>query len=270
MTAPSIIDFHAHAFPDELAPRAMKKLIEEAPDVKAYLDGTTAALLESMKRAGIAKSVVCCIATRPEQFEPIFKWCKKVRSDKLILFPSVHPRDANWLERLELVKAEGFRGIKLHPYYQDFYVDENRLLQMYQKLCDEDLLVVIHTGFDIAFPRIRRADPKRLLAVKRAFPDLKLITTHLGAWEQWDEVEELLTGEPIYMEISFAFDYLSAEKARRMIMGHPDEYLLFGTDSPWTDQEKTVSQLKNLGLPEKKLKRMLSDNALDLLALSPD
>ena len=77
-----IIDFHAHAFPDDLAPRAMKKLLEEAPDVKAYLDGTIGALLGSMDNSGIDKSVVCCIATRPEQFEPIFEWCKKVRSER--------------------------------------------------------------------------------------------------------------------------------------------------------------------------------------------
>ena len=34
------IDFHTHAFPDELAPRAMKKLLSEAPGVNAFLDGT--------------------------------------------------------------------------------------------------------------------------------------------------------------------------------------------------------------------------------------
>jgi len=265
-----VIDFHAHAFPDDLAPRAMKKLIEEAPDVTAYLDGTIGGLLGSMERSGIDKSVVCCIATRPEQFEPILDWCRKVGSDKLMLFPSVHPKDPEFLERIARVKAEGFKGIKLHPYYQDFYADEDRLFDIYRKLCEEDLLVVMHTGFDIAFPRIRRADPERLLAIKRAFPELKLITTHLGAWEQWDEAERLLIGKEIYMEVSFAFDYLTPQTARRMIMGHPDEYLLFGTDSPWTDQEKTLSQLKNLGLPEKKLRCMLSDNAVGLLGLPRD
>ncbi|MBE3145282.1 MAG: hypothetical protein IMZ61_15395, partial [Planctomycetes bacterium] len=46
-----IIDFHAHAFPDELAPRAMK-LLAEAPDVNAFLDGTIKALSNSMERNG--------------------------------------------------------------------------------------------------------------------------------------------------------------------------------------------------------------------------
>ena len=249
----------------KLAQNAPYRLLEEAPDVKAYLDGTVGALLASMEHSGIDRSVVCCIATRPEQFESIFEWCRKVRSDKLVLFPSVHPRDPKCLERLELIKAEGFKGIKLHPYYQDFYADEERLFDLYQKLCEEHLLVVMHTGFDIAFPRVRRADPMRLLKIKRAFPDLMLVATHLGAWEQWDEAQDMLIGKPIYIEISFSLDYLTEDAAREMLLGHPDEYLLFGTDSPWTDQARTLSQLRNLRLSEKKLKRMLSDNAAALL-----
>ena len=263
-----IIDFHTHAFPDALAPRAMKKLLEEAPGVTAYLDGTIGALLGSMDDSGIDKSVVCCIATRPEQFEPIFKWCKKIRSERIIMFPSVHPGDPKCIERIGLIKREGFKGIKLHPFYQEFYADEQRLFEMYRKLCDEDMMVVMHTGFDIAFPKERRADPEKLLKIKNAFPKLKFITTHLGAWQQWDEVQELLIGRQIYMEISFAFDYMSPETTRTMLMCHPEEYILFGTDSPWTNQGKTLLQLKNLMIPEKKLESMLSRNAISLLGLS--
>jgi predicted TIM-barrel fold metal-dependent hydrolase len=53
-----------------------------------------------------------------------------------------------------------------------------------------------------------------------------------------------------------------------MILGHPDGYLLFGTDSPWTDQSETLSLLENLHLPQKKLQRILSANALGLLGLA--
>ncbi|HUT31695.1 MAG TPA: amidohydrolase family protein [Sedimentisphaerales bacterium] len=265
--AQRIIDFHTHAFPDELAPRAMRKLLEEAPDVRAYLDGTLSQLLDSMDKAGIEKSIVCCIATRPEQFDSIFQWCKQVRSERLIMFPSFHPLDPKWTDRMRQLKAEGFRGIKFHPFYQDFYVDEKRLFEIYEQVCREDLLVVMHTGYDIAFPRVRRADPERLVKIKQAFPELKFITTHLGAWEQWDEVRQSLIGRQIYMEISFALEYLEAGTAREMIMNHPEEYVLFGTDSPWTDQQETLSMLKNLQLPGKKMQRILSGNALRLLGL---
>jgi hypothetical protein len=53
-----------------------------------------------------------------------------------------------------------------------------------------------------------------------------------------------------------------------MILGHPEGYLLFGTDSPWTDQARTLALLEKLRLPEKKLARILSGNALGLLGLA--
>jgi hypothetical protein len=53
-----------------------------------------------------------------------------------------------------------------------------------------------------------------------------------------------------------------------MVMDHPDGYVLFGTDSPWTDQTQTLALLKNLNLPEGNLKRILAGNALTLLGLA--
>ena len=67
-----IIDFHAHAFPDAIAARAISHL-EHGGGIKAFLDGTVSALLGSMDRAGIGTSVLCSIATKPEQFDSILK-----------------------------------------------------------------------------------------------------------------------------------------------------------------------------------------------------
>jgi uncharacterized protein len=263
----SIIDFHTHAFPDALASNAMKTLLAEAPGITAYLDGTVGALLQSMDRAGIQKSVVCCIATKAKQFGPILQWCQDIRSDSLIPFPSVHPTDPEMVEHIRQIKAQGFLGVKVHPFYQEFYADEDRMLPFYDEASRQGLLLVMHTGYDIAFPRERRADPETLLRLSRMFPDLKLVTTHLGAWQQWDEVKHHLLGREIYMEISFGLEDLGLSVAREMLMNHPQEYLLFGTDSPWTDQEGTLALLEGLRLPPARLDGMLFRNAARLLGL---
>ena len=268
-----IIDFHAHAFPDELAPRAMKKLMSEAPGVSAFLDGTIKSLTESMERSGISHSVICCIATTPEQFTPIFNWCKKVRNDlsagadKLIMFPSIHPADTKWKERIAQIKEAGFKGIKMHPYYQDCFLDEDRMLPVYEELERNDLMVTAHTGYDIAFAKDDRADCRRILKVTEMFPRLKFVATHLGAWQQWDDVEKMLAGKHIYMEMSWSLECLPREQARRIILTHPADCVLFGTDSPWTDQAKTLSLLKNLELPTDLERKILRDNATALLGL---
>ncbi len=262
-----IIDFHAHAFPDALAPRAMKTLLDEVPGMPAYLDGTLGALLGSMDQTGIERAVICCIATKVEQFEPILSWCREIRSERIIPFPSVHPADPKMGERMEQIAAEGFLGVKLHPFYQDFYAGEDRMRAFYERVSAHGLLLVMHTGFDIAFPRQRRADPQTLLELTQRFSRLKLVATHLGAWRQWDEVRRYLLGRPIYMEISMALEDLDPAVSREMLMLHPQEYLLFGTDSPWSDQGATLSRLRDLKLPEPRWSRIVYENAGQLLGI---
>ncbi|MGA2092271.1 MAG: amidohydrolase family protein [Sedimentisphaerales bacterium] len=260
-----IIDFHVHAFPDNIAAGAMKKLMAEAPGVKAYLNGTVSDLLKSMEQNGIEKSILCSIATRPEQFEPILRWSKKIQSEKLIVFPSIHPAESKIKEQLAIIKAEGFRGVKMHPYYQDFRLDEDRMLAIYEELIRNDLMLVVHTGYDIAFPNDDRADSHKILKVTEMFPQLKFVATHLGAWKQWDEVEKILAGKHIYMETSWSLECISPEQARRIILKHPADCVLFGTDSPWTDQGKSIELLKALKLPQDMERRILVANAESLL-----
>ncbi|MFQ3573206.1 MAG: amidohydrolase family protein, partial [Thermodesulfovibrionales bacterium] len=182
------IDFHTHAFPDRIYKRAMETLTEHAT-VKAYLDGSLQSLIKSMDSAGISKSVLCNIATRPGQFDSIISWCREIQSDRIIPLPSIHPNDELWDRRISEIAESGFKGIKLHPYYQEFVIDAKGMIPIYKRLAREGLFIVIHTGFDIAFERVRIADAVRVINVLNEVPDLKLITTHLGGWDDWQEVD---------------------------------------------------------------------------------
>ena len=260
-----IIDFHTHAFPDALAERAMLSL-EHGASTKAFLDGRITSLLDSMDRSGIAKCVVCSIATKPSQFEPILQWSQTIRSERIIPLLSLHPADTAYEERLRTIKNEGFKGIKLHPFYQEFDMDENRMLRIYEAVCRENLMIVMHTGYDIAFPQIRRADPAKILDIVERFPDLKFVATHLGSWRQWQEVDEHLAGKPVYMELSFSLEYLDSAPVRDILLKHPKDYLLFGTDSPWTDQQGTLELFRGLGLGAEIERAILRDNAERLIS----
>jgi hypothetical protein len=218
-----------------------------------------------MDNCGIEKSVICNISTKPSQFDSILQWCKTVRSERIIPFPSFHPYDPGFKDRIDEIKHEGFKGIKFHPYYQNFTIDEERLFPVYEKICKENLILVMHTGFDFAFPLIEIADPEKIFTIINKFPSLKLVTTHLGAWKQWEEVERFLLGKPIYMEISFSLEFLDADAAKKIIANHPPEYILFGTDSPWTEQQKTLALLRGLQLGEEKEALILRENAIQLL-----
>lgn len=259
-----VVDFHAHAFPDEVAKKAIP-ILEKEGGIKAKLDGTLSSLLSSMDKYGIEKSVICSIATKPEQFNSILKWSKSIVSERIIPFPSFHPDDPFALERIKIIKNEGFKGIKLHPYYQDFNIDDEKMMKIYEKITEYNLILTLHTGFDFAFPRIRKADPKKVLKIKSKFPELKLVATHLGGWEDWNEVEKHILGKEIYMEISFSLEFLSMEKAKNIILSHQKNYILFGTDTPWTDQGETLKLLKNLDLPQDREELILRKNAISFL-----
>jgi len=261
---PLAIDMHAHAFPDNIAPKAIP-LLEEEGSIKACLDGTIKALIDSMDQNGVERSVLCSIATRPEQFAPILEWSRAIRSGRIEPFPSLHPADPELLTHLETIHAEGFKGVKMHSYYQNYFFDDHRLFPLYERMSELGTILVIHAGYDIAFPRVRMADPRRIVDVCRQFPGLKLIATHLGGWDEWDDVRDLLVGRPMYMETSFAFESLDQQRIREIMLAHPSEYLLFGTDSPWTDQGATLQALARLGLPDALFERIVSGNARRLL-----
>jgi hypothetical protein len=105
--------------------------------------------------------------------------------------------------------------------------------------------------------------------VLKRFPRLKLITTHVGAWQQWDDVEQYLLGKPIWMDISVSRHFLGTERFRRILLAHPADYLLFGTDSPWADQTEAIRTLEQLDLPPAVLDKLLGQNALRLLNGTP-
>ncbi|MFO7973460.1 MAG: amidohydrolase family protein [Candidatus Hydrogenedentota bacterium] len=262
-----IIDIHTHAFPDAVAEKAMPKLEGEA-DIKAALDGKVSSLLASMDRAGIAISVVASIATRPGQYDSILAWSKSIASDRLMPFPSVHPDDEDVPGKVRGIADAGFRGIKMHPYYQDFKLDEDRLWPFYEAVRDAGLVLLMHTGFDIAYPFDRVADPVRTVRVIDAFPELKMVVSHLGAWMDWDEAEKHLWGKPVYMDFSYSLHMIDKTRAREALLMHPAEYVVFGTDSPWEDQAHAVETAKSLDLGPERERLMFYDNAARLLGLN--
>jgi uncharacterized protein len=259
-----IIDFHAHAFPDAIAARAISQL-EHGGGVKAFLDGTVSALLASMDSAGIKTSVICSIATKPEQFDPIMKWSQAIASPRIVPLPSIHPKDPDPVGQAHRVAEAGLLGIKLHPYYQDFNIDDEGLLPLYRALDQLGLLLVCHTGFDFAFARDRRADPVRILRVLDRVPSLRLITSHMGAWDDWDEVETHLIGKPITLDVSLSLELLGRQRARAMLLAHPADRVLFGTDSPWSSQGETLALLRTLALGMERERLLLGKNAEALL-----
>jgi uncharacterized protein len=263
-SASRIVDFHVHAFPDDVAGKAVSR-IQESAGVVPTLDGRIASLLASMDAAGIGRSVVLSIATKPAQFEPILAWSREVADGRLVPMLSVHPADTAASQKIRAAADEGFAGFKLHPYYQDCDLDDRAMDSVYTALQDTGLICVSHTGFDTAFPFVRRADPPRIVRVLDRFPRLKLVATHLGAWKDWELVSRHLTGADLWIDTAYSLDFMPRAAARDLIQSFPTDRVLFGSDSPWADQARSVAAVRDLGLDAEREEAILRGNAEKLL-----
>ena len=262
-----IIDFHTHAFPDTLAGRAIPHLEAEG-DITAYLDGTVSSLIRTMDETGIDASVVASIATKPEQFSSILRWSLEIATDRIIPFPSIHPADVSAVEQISEIKQSGLKGVKLHPYYQEFSLREDRIKAIVARIEREGLVLLLHTGFDLAFDMRRIADPEMISEVLSEFPGLKLVATHYGAWEDWDEAEKYLIGRDVYIDTSFSFPYLGVERAAEFLNKHPDNYVLFGSDSPWGSQRIDLQIIDSFRLSDGRKAKLFGVNAMKLLGVT--
>lgn len=264
------IDFHTHAFEDDLADKAMA-VLQTKSQLRAPLDGKVSSLLASLEQSHFDGAVVCPIATKPKQWDGIRQWAHRIMNTypQLTVLGSVHPADEGIFEHIDQLAEEGFKGVKFHPYYQEFSIDESRMFPIYEHLADRHLFAVFHTGFDIGFPFDRIADPIRIRHVTDELPHFTFIATHLGGWQLWDEVCEHLLGRNLYIETSFSLSEIPAEKTRYMLLNHPAEYILFGTDSPWQELPAELNRWDALHLPSERLKLALGDNAARLLGLTP-
>jgi hypothetical protein len=95
-----------------------------------------------------------------------------------------------------------------------------------------------------------------------------MAAAHLGGWERWPEVVETVAGLPIYLEISYTLGRCPPALVQRILEKHPPEYLLFGTDAPWTDPSAEVAKFLALPLDDRLKRRILWDNAQRFLGLA--
>jgi len=281
-----VVDFHTHTFPEALAEYAIAKLAKSA-GVKNYLNGTMDALCASMETAGIDYSILLPVVTRPGQQETINRTSleinEKYKEKGLISFGGIHPDNEAYRQILCGLAREGIKGIKLHPVFQKTNIDDIRCLRIIECACENDLIVVVHAGYDVSYPEADYSSVSRIVSVLDTLKPRKLVLAHMGGWGCWNEVEQSIIGRNVYMDTSFSLlpiltasgamrspqetPLLSRKQFLRMVEKHGANKILFGTDSPWSDQKEALTFIKESGLGKKDLSLILGSNASELLKL---
>ncbi len=272
----SVIDFHTHAFPDALAPRAIAQLAANAAasGYVPHTDGTLSGLLASMDAAGISRSVVCNIATNPRQMTKVndFALATAQKEPRLIPLGSLHPgAPVTDLEaEASRISLGGLPGIKIHPDYVGVELDDPAFDPIFA-LCEEhDLFVITHAGFDPVSPNHVYCTPDMILHVLDRHPRLTLIAAHTGGFDREVEVLAKLCGTSVYLDTSLSAirasrDPAWGEKCAAILRAHDPNRLLFGSDSPWSYPAEELAFLRSVGLSEEILEKILHRNAENLI-----
>jgi len=262
-----VIDFHTHYYPDKIVGRAVQHA-KEILNCEPATDCTRNGLVESMQKAGIDYSLALPLANTPDNVRGVNRWAQINNQAPVFLLGSIHPQTRNPAEMISKIAAMGLRGVKMHPEFQNFCFEDESLFPIWEACIENDIFVLTHAGEDVSTLAPYRSDPRRLRAFHKRFKELTLVLAHLGSWGMWDEAEEFIAGLPVYLDLAFTLGRITDEQLVRIIRKHGVERVLFGTDSPWCDQRKTLKHFRNLPLTDREKNLILGLNAAKLLGIN--
>ena len=250
----SIVDAHAHIFPEKIARKATEN-IGRFYDIPMCHLGSAEELLRRGSAIGVKRYLVCSTATRPDQVEHINTFIHEQCQlhPEFFGFATMHPGYANFEAELDRAVALGLHGVKLHPDFQAFNIDAPEALPMYRAIADRGLPILFHTGDD----RTTYSAPHRLRNIADRFPDLVCIGAHFGGYHAWAEaVDSLKPCKNVYFDTSSSLPFLSRGQAETMLRDFGVERFLWGSDFPMWDHAEELECFLSLRLTEDERERI--------------
>jgi len=259
-----IIDFHTHIYPTKIGTKAVKAIGDFYDIEMSAGSGSSEELILRGKEIDVSRFVVCSAATLPAQVHAINDFIKAEcdAHSEFVGFGTLHPYMEDIEAEVDRMIGMGLRGVKLHPDFQEFHIDEPRAIEMY-RIIDGRLPVLFHMG-DETRPY---SHPKKLRNAIEAVPSLVAIGAHFGGYSAWDDAEHYLMDTDIYMDTSSALFKLDAERAADIIHAHGVDKFFFGTDYPMWDHADELARFMKMPLTDDERACIFSLNAKRFLGL---
>ena len=266
-TGRKIIDAHAHIYPQKIAEAAVKAVEEFYRNIENDYSipfksktGEACELLRFAEEANVVKIVISSVATNKSQVVSInnFIAASAANENRFIPFATLSPDMSREELKAELarIKALNLKGVKLHPDIQRFALDGGQAFSIFEEL-DGSMPVLAHTGDT----RFNFSNPKQMIKAALTFRHLTFICAHLGGWSEWDDLDGYQKTDNTFFDTSSSFMFLSAEKALKAIRSLGMERVMFGTDYPMWGYKSELELVKNLGLTDGELDKVLFENA---------
>ena len=258
-----IIDAHCHIYPQKIAAKAVAA-IGNFYDIKMSEDGTAASLIREGESIGVEKYVVHSTATTVHQVRSINEYIygEMQSHPEFIGFMTLHNEmtDEAIEEEVELALSRGMKGVKLHPDFQKFNIDDAENIY---RVTAGKLPVLLHMGDK----RYDFSSPERLRKMAEKYPEQTFIGAHFGGYSVWDKVECLKDLPNVYFDTSSSLWFLDKAKAADLIHRFGHERYFFGTDFPMWRHDEELRRFLALPLTEEEREDILFNNAAKLLGV---
>jgi len=224
-------DVHTHAFHPKIADKVVAQLYDHY-----HIPVTGDASLDRV--------VVHSAATAPAQVIPANDWALELTRThpEVIAFGAVHPGYADWEAELDRLREAGVPGIKLHPEFQSFWLDDPALEPIIEA-AQKDFVFMIHVG-DRLPPDQNPSCPFKLARLADRFPRARIIAAHLGGYLHWQWVLEALEGRDLWLDTSSTLSFIDDATLDAILAAWPRERLLFGSDYPIFDPGEEIERLR--------------------------
>ena len=261
-----IIDAHTHIYPEKIAEKATVA-IGNFYDIKMEMSsGTTANLIKDGKRAGITRYVVHSCATKAHQVRSINEFIKKEIDEhsEFIGFMTLHQdlTEEEIVCEVDWCIKNGFKGVKLHPDFQKFNIDDENVEKFY-KIIGDRLPILFHIGDN----RYDYSAPERLVKMAKKYPNVNFIAAHFGGYRKWDNANLYVGLNNVYFDTCSSLAFIDSKKAKEIIDMLGVDKFFFGTDFPMWDAKTELERFFSIGLSKEDNEKILSKNIKKLLKI---
>ena len=261
-----IIDAHAHIYPEKIAAKATDT-IGLFYDIKMEMPaGTAEKLLEEGARAGVTRYVVHSVATTAHQVRSINDFIKREvdAHPEFIGFITLHQdlSEDEVKREVEWALANGLRGIKLHPDFQKFNIDDE-VAEKFYRAAEGKLPILLHMGDD----RYEYSKPARLVRMAKKYPNLNFIAAHFGGYRCWDDSPMYKGLDNVYFDTCSSLPFITTERAKELIDMFGADRFFFATDFPMWDAKSELERFYKIPLTDGEREMILAANIKRLLNL---
>jgi len=278
-----IIDFHTHVIPPQIKKNRSKYIDSDSCFAILYSQkdaklATADELIADMDKNEVDISVITnigwtthelCVETNDYILESVARY-----PHRLVGFCTVQPNSYDAaIDEIERCVQGGIRGVgELRPDMQLFDLNDGEVIEPFIDVISKHKLILLtHASEPVGhqYPGKGAITPDMLYPFITNFPDLIIVCAHWGGglpfYALMPEVKQAMRN--VYFDTAASPLLYSHQVYHHVIQLVGADKILFGSDYPLLAQNRLISEIRSLDLPEETRNLILSGNAQRLLGI---